>query len=121
MDRLVYNTHFTIDLPFRCAGITDFDLLGNFGRLEWLGNFYIVFAYNVIFAVATALCLTTKFTATMRQELYSRVQLALNFRMPNIHIRRTGANTNSPSPHADNTSMSASMSSRMNSSHLKDE
>ena len=51
------------------SGITNFDLLGNFGRLEWLGNFYIILSYNLVFAVATALCLVNKFTAPMRRAL----------------------------------------------------
>ncbi|XP_023219291.1 limb region 1 protein homolog isoform X1 [Centruroides sculpturatus] len=56
----------------RTLGITNFDLLGDFGRIEWLGNFYIVLFYNLVFAVATALCLVTKFTAAVRQELIRR-------------------------------------------------
>jgi len=54
------------------TGITNFDLLGNFGQIEWLGNFYIVFSYNVIFSVASALSLLNKFTLTIRQELWRR-------------------------------------------------
>ena len=57
-----------------CVGITNFDLLGNFGRLEWLGNFQIVLAYNVIFSSATALCLFTKFTAAVRREIFNGFQ-----------------------------------------------
>lgn len=58
------------------TGITNFDLLGNFGRLEWLGNFYIVLTYNLVFAVATAICLVTKFTATLRKALVDHFEQA---------------------------------------------
>ncbi|NXJ16044.1 LMBRL protein, partial [Odontophorus gujanensis] len=37
----------------RTLGITRFDLLGDFGRFNWLGNFYIVFLYNMGFAALT--------------------------------------------------------------------
>lgn len=51
------------------AGITRFDLLGDFGRFNWLGNFYIVLAYNLLFAIVTTLCLIRKFTSAVREEL----------------------------------------------------
>ncbi|KAK3545679.1 hypothetical protein QTP70_010757, partial [Hemibagrus guttatus] len=53
----------------RTLGITRFDLLGDFGRFNWLGNFYIVLSYNLLFAVVTTLCLITKFTSAVREEL----------------------------------------------------
>ena len=55
------------------AGITNFDLLGDFGKMDWLGNFYIILSYNLVFAVATALSLVNKFTATVRHEIYIRL------------------------------------------------
>ncbi|KAF8790373.1 Protein Lilipod like protein [Argiope bruennichi] len=57
----------------RSLGITNFDLLGDFGRINWLGNFYIVLFHNIVFAVTTAVCLGTKITATVRNELYLRI------------------------------------------------
>lgn len=54
-------------------GITNFDLLGDFGAIEWLGNFQIVLLYNLVFGTTTALCLANKFTATVRQELCARL------------------------------------------------
>uniref|UniRef100_S4RXV9 Limb development membrane protein 1-like n=1 Tax=Petromyzon marinus TaxID=7757 RepID=S4RXV9_PETMA len=54
----------------RTLGITNFDLLGDYGRFNWLGNFYIVLLYNLLFAGLTTLCLVTKFTAAVRQELF---------------------------------------------------
>ncbi|KAL5273633.1 LMBR1L family protein [Megaselia abdita] len=54
-------------------GITNFDLLGDFGAIEWLGNFQIVLMYNLVFGTTTALCLANKFTATVRRELCARL------------------------------------------------
>uniref|UniRef100_A0AAQ6ITD1 Limb development membrane protein 1 n=1 Tax=Anabas testudineus TaxID=64144 RepID=A0AAQ6ITD1_ANATE len=53
----------------RTLGITRFDLLGDFGRFNWLGNIYIVLSYNLLFAVVTTLCLVRKFTSAVREEL----------------------------------------------------
>lgn len=53
-------------------GITNFDLLGDYGEIEWLGNFVIVLLYNFIFIVSAGLCIINKFTVTVRQELISR-------------------------------------------------
>lgn len=55
---------------FILTGITRFDLLGDFGRFNWLGNFYIVLSYNLLFAVVTTLCLVRKFTSAVREELF---------------------------------------------------
>lgn len=59
----------------RTLGITRFDLLGDFGRFNWLGNFYIVVAYNLIFAIVTTLCLVRKFTSAVREELLKAIGL----------------------------------------------
>uniref|UniRef100_A0A8C3BR54 Limb development membrane protein 1 like n=1 Tax=Cairina moschata TaxID=8855 RepID=A0A8C3BR54_CAIMO len=53
----------------RTLGITRFDLLGDFGRFNWLGNFYIVFLYNMGFAALTTLCLVKKVTWAVQEEL----------------------------------------------------
>ncbi|XP_032348637.1 protein LMBR1L isoform X3 [Camelus ferus] len=53
----------------RTLGLTRFDLLGDFGRFNWLGSFYIVFLYNAAFAGLTTLCLVKTFTAAVRAEL----------------------------------------------------
>lgn len=55
------------------AGITNFDLLADFGEIEWLGNFQIVFLYNLTFGTATTLCIVNKFTGTVRRELFARL------------------------------------------------
>ncbi|XP_069770859.1 limb region 1 protein homolog isoform X9 [Narcine bancroftii] len=59
----------------RTLGITRFDLLGDFGRFNWLGNFYIVLSYNLLFAVVTTLCLIRKFTSAVREELLKALEL----------------------------------------------
>uniref|UniRef100_A0A673Y7K9 Limb development membrane protein 1 n=1 Tax=Salmo trutta TaxID=8032 RepID=A0A673Y7K9_SALTR len=64
----------------RTLGITRFDLLGDFGRFNWLGNFYIVLSYNLLFAVVTTLCLVRKFTSAVREELLKALGLAHNRR-----------------------------------------
>ncbi|KAL4655538.1 protein LMBR1L [Arapaima gigas] len=53
----------------RTLGITGFDLLGNFGRYNWLGNFHIVFLYNVLFAGLISAGLIKAVTWTVRREL----------------------------------------------------
>lgn len=57
------------DFGLCTSGLTRFDLLGDFGRFNWLGNFYIVFLYNAAFAGLTTLCLVKTFTAAVRAEL----------------------------------------------------
>uniref|UniRef100_A0A3B3D1H6 Limb development membrane protein 1 n=1 Tax=Oryzias melastigma TaxID=30732 RepID=A0A3B3D1H6_ORYME len=59
----------------RTLGMTRFDLLGDFGRFNWLGNFYIVLSYNLLFAVVTTLCLVRKFTSAIREELLKALGL----------------------------------------------
>ncbi|CAH1405306.1 unnamed protein product [Nezara viridula] len=63
-------------LPLLCRilGITNVDLLGHFGNIEWLGNFKIVFTYNIIFAGVTSLCLINLLTAPVCKEFYNRVR-----------------------------------------------
>lgn len=51
------------------SGITRFDLLGDFGRYNWLGNFHIVFLYNILFAGLTSACLINTLTWTVQREL----------------------------------------------------
>jgi len=67
----------SVTVLYVCAGITNFDLLGNYGRLEWLGNFYLVLSYNLVFAIATVVCLTTKFTVSVRTALLQSVKHAV--------------------------------------------
>ncbi|CAL4141277.1 unnamed protein product, partial [Meganyctiphanes norvegica] len=64
-----------LPLLSRTLGITNFDLLGDYGRISWLGNFWVVFGYNVLFASASAACLAKKFTTTLRHEIYIRFKM----------------------------------------------
>ncbi|OQR72365.1 protein LMBR1L-like [Tropilaelaps mercedesae] len=64
-----------LPLLSRVIGLTDFDLLGNFGKVRWLGNFTIVLGYNLVFAGFTLACLMTKFTAATRRELFNRFRV----------------------------------------------
>ena len=66
--------HFTANFSF-IPGITNFDLLGEYGRLDSLHNFYMVLAYNAIFGVATASCLVNKFTASVRNYIVNNVRV----------------------------------------------
>ncbi|XP_055620583.1 protein Lilipod [Toxorhynchites rutilus septentrionalis] len=68
-----------LPLLSRILGITNFDLLGDFGQIEWLGNFMIVLLYNVIFGTAATLCLVNKFTATVRRELCARLKALFDY------------------------------------------
>ena len=49
--------------------------MGEFGRLDWLGNFRVVILYNLWFEVATAFCLVNKFTSSVRKALFEQVGL----------------------------------------------
>lgn len=66
----------------RTLGITNFDLVGNFGSMDWLGNFYIIFTYNAIFTGATVLCLVTNLTVTVRREIFLRIMSAFKREKP---------------------------------------
>ena len=70
-------------------GITNFDLLGSFGEVKWLGNYYLVLLYNAVVAVAASLCLFNKFTARVRQEIFRRFALVLNSVLPLNKIQST--------------------------------
>ncbi|CAG9805579.1 unnamed protein product [Chironomus riparius] len=65
-----------LPLLSRILGITNFDLLGDYGEIQWLGNFIIVLLYNFVFIVSTGLCIINKFTATVRHELVARLGLS---------------------------------------------
>ncbi|KRX99456.1 Protein LMBR1L [Trichinella pseudospiralis] len=58
MTRLIFNCTSTLVLSSalpvlaRVLGLTNFDLLGNYSQLNWLGNIYFVLMYNVMFTFA---------------------------------------------------------------------
>ena len=67
-------------------GTTYFDLLGDFGEIEWLGSFKFVLLYNHVFATAAGLCIFFKFTTTVRNELVER--MTENYLMTTKSLRR---------------------------------
>ncbi|XP_073437699.1 limb region 1 protein homolog isoform X2 [Dendrobates tinctorius] len=77
----------------RTLGITRFDLLGDFGRFNWLGNLYIVLTYNFIFAIVTTLCLVRKFTSAVREELLKAIGL------DKLQLSNDSSNPPSPNGH----------------------
>ncbi|XP_036211955.1 limb region 1 protein homolog isoform X1 [Myotis myotis] len=79
----------------RTLGITRFDLLGDFGRFNWLGNFYIVLSYNLLFAVVTTLCLVRKFTSAVREELLKALGLH------KLHLSRAPRESDTAKPSAN--------------------
>ncbi|XP_041421732.1 limb region 1 protein homolog isoform X3 [Xenopus laevis] len=81
----------------RTLGITRFDLLGDFGRFNWLGNFYIVVSYNLMFAVVTTLCLVRKFTSAVREELLKAIGLD--------RLQLSNESSDSPSPNGHQKSL----------------
>lgn len=72
----------------KTLGITNFDLVGNFGSMDWLGNFYIIFACNIAFAAFTSACLGQKFTYTVRREIASQTQAVWQRLKSYLHIVR---------------------------------
>lgn len=70
---IYFVTFKSINYIFITPGISNFDLLGDFGEIEWLGNFRIVFLYNLTFGTATTFCIVNKFTARVRRELCARL------------------------------------------------
>jgi len=62
-----------LPLLVKVLGITNFDLLGNFGRIRWLGNYFIIFAVNFLFGGAAAVCLFNKVTHRAQVEIWRRL------------------------------------------------
>nr|XP_058929682.1 limb region 1 protein homolog isoform X3 [Kogia breviceps] len=79
----------------RTLGITRFDLLGDFGRFNWLGNFYIVLSYNLLFAIMATLCLVRKFTSAVREELFKALGLH------KLHLSDTSRDSETTKPSAN--------------------
>ena len=62
-----------LPLLARTLGMTNFDLLGDFGRIEWLGNFYVVLLYNLVFLISTTLCLMGKRELVLTINLFKAI------------------------------------------------
>ena len=48
--------------------------MGEYGKLNWLGNFHVVLFYNLVFEASTSLCLASKFTSTVRRALVEQMR-----------------------------------------------
>uniref|UniRef100_A0A8C1VMH4 Limb development membrane protein 1-like n=1 Tax=Cyprinus carpio TaxID=7962 RepID=A0A8C1VMH4_CYPCA len=68
----------------RTLGITRFDLLGDFGRYNWLGSFHLVFLYNMLFAGLTSACLINTVTWALQRELIRK-----DLCMHTLYLERT--------------------------------
>ncbi|XP_022106566.1 protein LMBR1L-like isoform X2 [Acanthaster planci] len=76
-----------LPLLSRTLGVTSYDLIGEFGRSDWLQNFYLVIGYNLLFSILTSSCLLNKFTSTVRVYIqHSVAQYVHNVREAN-HFR----------------------------------
>lgn len=64
----------------RALGITNFNLMGEFGRLDWLANYQLVLSYNLFFKISTSFCLVSKFTKSVRDALIVRFQQYSKFK-----------------------------------------
>lgn len=64
----------------RTLGITSFNLMGEFGRLDWLGNYELVLFYNLLFEASTSFCLVNKFTKSVRDALYEQFKYSSLFK-----------------------------------------
>lgn len=62
-----------LPLLARLLGLTEFNLLGRFAQIEWLGNFFVVLFYNVVFVSFSTFTLAKKFTVLMHKELFNRL------------------------------------------------
>ena len=57
-----------LPLVARTLGITKFNLLGHFGSFEWLGNFWLVLGYNLIFLTITVTVLFRRVSRTLLRQ-----------------------------------------------------
>ena len=62
-----------LPLLARLLGLTEFNLLGRFAQIEWLGNFFVVLFYNLLFVSFSTFTLAKKFTILMHKELFNRL------------------------------------------------
>lgn len=57
----------------RTVGITNFDLFGNFGQIEWTQNYHLVLVYNCAFLVALVICLCHSIVVKLSREFFARL------------------------------------------------
>jgi len=105
-----------LPLQVKILGITNFDLLGSFGKMKWLGSFYIVLLYNAIFALSASLCLFNKFTARVRHEILKRVTAFVTAAFTSSKsklIQQRGNNAGSSSSTVSSASGAAALTKQM--------
>merc|ERR1719192_2725821 len=79
MTHLIYNCALyvilssALPLLVKVLGITNFDLLGNYGKIRWLGNYILVFAVNLLFGAAASLCLFDRVTHRAQLEIWRQI------------------------------------------------
>jgi len=76
-----------LPLLVKILGITNFDLLGNFGRIRWLGNYFIIFTVNFLFCGAATACLFHKVTHRAQREIWRRLSVFLTGLRQNLQSR----------------------------------
>lgn len=67
-----------LPLLARTLGMTNFDLLADYGRIEWLGNFYVVLLYNVLFLVSSFYCSRVSFNLANNEKDTLRNKHSIN-------------------------------------------
>jgi len=95
MTHLIYNCALyvilssALPLLVKVLGITNFDLLGNYGKIRWLGNYFLVFAVNFLFGGAAALCLFDRVTHRAQLEIWRRISQFVRGFKENV-VRKLG-------------------------------
>eukprot|EP00088_Acartia_fossae_P048935 TRINITY_DN5359_c0_g2_i1.p1 TRINITY_DN5359_c0_g2~~TRINITY_DN5359_c0_g2_i1.p1 ORF type:complete len:522 (+),score=113.51 TRINITY_DN5359_c0_g2_i1:309-1874(+) len=64
-----------LPLLVKVLGITNFDLLGNYGKIKWLRSFFIIFLVNLIFGLGAAVCIFNRVTQKAQAETIKRIKL----------------------------------------------
>jgi len=89
-----------LPLLVKILGITNFDLLGNFGRIRWLGNTVIILTVNIIFGTAAALSLFNKVTHRAQKEIWRRLSVFIYTIKENLLFKLGGKESVQSLPNA---------------------
>jgi len=63
-----------LPLLVKVLGITNFDLLGNYGKITWLRSYVIILFVNLVFGLGAALCFFNKVTQKAQAETVKRIK-----------------------------------------------
>lgn len=105
-----------LPLLARLLGLTEFNLLGRFAQIEWLGNFFVVLLYNVVFVSFSTFTLAKKFTVLMHKELFNR--LSNLWCSPNAVAQQSATTANYGTPNLSASLIAKNGSVTSNSSKL---